>query len=86
MTESRYARSFRELVVYRKCRAVSQKIFELSKSFPKEETFSLTDKIRRAVRSIGAQVAKLGRSAAMKDILSVSFRMPMRSKWRHSTG
>jgi four helix bundle protein len=33
-------------------------IFELSKSFPKEETFSLTDQMRRAVRSIGAQIAE----------------------------
>jgi four helix bundle protein len=58
MAELQHAGSFRELVVYRKAKAVSQMIFELSKSFPKEETYSLTDQIRRASRSIGAQIAE----------------------------
>jgi four helix bundle protein len=58
MTELRHAESFRDLLVYQKAKAVSHLIFELSKSFPKEETFSLTDQIRRAVRSIGAQKAE----------------------------
>jgi four helix bundle protein len=53
-----HAGSFRDLVVYRKAKEVSRVIFELSKSFPKEETYSLTDQIRRAVRSIGAQIAE----------------------------
>ena len=34
------------------------RIFEISKDFPKEETYSLTDQIRRASRSIGAQIAE----------------------------
>jgi four helix bundle protein len=58
MSELRHAQSFRDLVVYEKAENVSRKVFELSKSFPKEETFSLTDQIRRAVRSIGAQIAE----------------------------
>jgi len=33
-------------------------IFEFSKNFPKEETYSLTDQIRRSSRSIGAQIAE----------------------------
>jgi four helix bundle protein len=37
---------------------VSQTIFQLSMSFPKEEAYSLTDQIRRASRSIGAQIAE----------------------------
>jgi len=53
-----YAISFRDLVVYQKAKAVSRKIFELSKTFPKEETYSLTDQIRRSSRSIGAQIAE----------------------------
>ena len=53
-----HAGSFRELVVYRKAKEISRAIFELSKSFPKEETYSLTDQIRRAVRSVGAQIAE----------------------------
>ena len=58
MTELNHAKSFRDLLVYRKAKAVSSAIFELSKSFPKEETYSLTDQIRRASRSIGAQIAE----------------------------
>jgi four helix bundle protein len=53
-----YAKSFRDLIVYQKAKAVSRKIFELTKSFPKEETYSMTDQIRRSSRSIGAQIAE----------------------------
>ena len=58
MTELSHARSFRDLAVYQKARKVSRAIFEISKGFPKEETYSLTDQIRRASRSIGAQIAE----------------------------
>ena len=54
----RYARSFEELIVYAKASGVAVRIFEISKSFPKEEMYSLTDQIRRASRSIGAQIAE----------------------------
>ena len=53
-----FARSFRELVVYQRARAVQGGVFEASKKFPKEEAYSLTDQIRRASRSIGAQIAE----------------------------
>ncbi len=58
MMELDHAKSFRDLLVYQKARAVSRRIFELSKAFPKEETYSLTNQIRRASRSIGAQIAE----------------------------
>lgn len=54
-----YARSFKDLRVYQKAREVSRAVFKLSKTFPKEEMYSLTDQIRRAVRSIGAQIAEV---------------------------
>lgn len=47
-----------DLVVYQRARSVAKTIFELSKAFPKEETFSLTDQLRRSSRSIGAQIAE----------------------------
>ncbi|GAB1449979.1 hypothetical protein MASR2M47_00350 [Draconibacterium sp.] len=53
-----YARSFRELEVYKQARSLSNKIFHLAKNFPKEERFSLTDQIRRSSRSVGAQIAE----------------------------
>jgi len=58
MTELSHAKSFRDLAVYQKARKVSRAIFEISKGFPKEETYSLTDQIRRASRSIGAQISE----------------------------
>lgn len=58
MSELGYARSFRDLVVYKKAFKVAKTIFEVSKSFPKEERYALTDQIRRASRSIGAQIAE----------------------------
>jgi len=53
-----YAKSFRDLVVYQKARSVAKAIFEVTKSFPREEMYSLTDQIRRSSRSIGAQIAE----------------------------
>jgi four helix bundle protein len=53
-----YARSFKELWVYQKAREVSGSVFRLSRTFPKEEMYSLTDQLRRAARSVGAQIAE----------------------------
>ena len=53
-----YARSFKDLRVYQKAREVSQVVFQISKAFPKEEMYSLTDQLRRAARSVGAQIAE----------------------------
>ncbi len=58
MSKLPYAGNFRELVVYQKTRQLSQEVFQLTKSFPKEESYSLTDQIRRSSRSIGAQIAE----------------------------
>ena len=50
------AESFRDLAVYQKARAVARRLFGLSKGFPKDETYSLTDQGRRSSRSISAQI------------------------------
>lgn len=49
-----YVKSYRDLEVYKLSRQLSREIFELTKSFPKEEMFSPTDQIRRSSRSVGA--------------------------------
>jgi four helix bundle protein len=51
-------RSHRELDVYKMAYEAAMKIFELSKSFPKEETYSLTDQIRRSSRSVCSNLAE----------------------------
>lgn len=53
-----HVNSFRELEVYKLSRQLSSEIFEITKKFPKEETYSLIDQIRRSSRSIGAQIAE----------------------------
>ena len=53
-----YVKSFRDLEVYKLAREVSKEIFIISKEFPKEERYSLTDQIRRSSRSVGAQIAE----------------------------
>ena len=45
-------------MVYQSALRVSERIFEVTKRFPREERYSLTDQIRRASRSIGAQIAE----------------------------
>src|SRR5438309_2134876 len=47
-----------ELDVYRKAFDAAMKIFELSKAFPKEEVYSLTNQVRRSSRSVCANVAE----------------------------
>ena len=51
-------RSFRDLEVYGMARDQAEKIFVVSKSFPKEERFSLTDQIRRSSRAVNALIAE----------------------------
>ncbi|MDD7886481.1 four helix bundle protein [Flavivirga sp. 57AJ16] len=49
---------FKKLLVYQKSFELAMFIFEISKSFPKEETYSLTDQIRRSSRSVCANIAE----------------------------
>lgn len=49
---------FRDLIVFQKSYALSMEIFEISKLFPKEEKYSLTDQIRRSSRSIPTNIAE----------------------------
>ena len=47
-----YVKSAKELEVYKLAYEQSMEIFLISKKFPKDETFSLTDQIRRSSRSV----------------------------------
>jgi len=58
MSPLEHARSFRDLVVYQKARAVTKRIFDVTKRLPREEMYSLTDQVRRSSRSVGAQIAE----------------------------
>jgi four helix bundle protein len=53
--------SFRDLRVYQAARAAAKRVFETSQHFPRDERFSLTDQLRRASRSVGANIAEAWR-------------------------
>ena len=50
--------SFKDLIVYQKAYKLAMEIFELTKAFPKEEKYSLTDQIRRSSRSVTSCIAE----------------------------
>jgi four helix bundle protein len=50
-----------DLDVYDKAFDAAMRLFELSKSFPKEERYSLTDQMRRSSRSVCANIAEAWR-------------------------
>jgi four helix bundle protein len=50
--------SFRDLIAYKKAFALAMEIFSITKGFPKEETYSLIDQIRRSSRSVFSSIAE----------------------------
>ena len=50
--------TFRDLIVYKKAFDLAMEIFEMTKSFPKEERYSLIDQIRRSSRSVCANIGE----------------------------
>src|SRR6266550_3233193 len=52
------AKSFRDLNVYQEANRAAQKVFLLSRKFPPEERYSLTDQIRRSSRAVKAMIAE----------------------------
>ncbi len=61
-------KSVRDLEVYRIAFQAAMDIFELSKSFPKEEVYSLTDQIRRSSRSVCSALAEGWRKRRYKAV------------------
>ncbi|MCF8335809.1 MAG: four helix bundle protein [Bacteroidales bacterium] len=51
-------KGFQDLTVYKEAFRLAMQIFELSKEFPKEEKYSLTDQIRRSSRSVCSNIAE----------------------------
>lgn len=58
MAEYPQLKGHRDLKVYQLAYKLAMDIFNASKSFPKEEKYSLTDQIRRSSRSIAANIAE----------------------------
>src|SRR5438094_7163909 len=59
-------RNFRELDVYQNAMDLTMRVFELTKKFPAEERFNLTDQIRRSSRSVCTNMAEAWRKRRYK--------------------
>jgi len=51
-------RGHRDLKVYQLAYKLAMEIFHLSKTFPREEIYSLTDQVRRSSRSVASNIAE----------------------------
>ena len=61
VVKNNFVRKHQDLAIYKMSFATAMRIFELSKKFPFEERFSLTDQIRRSSRSVCANMAEAWR-------------------------
>ena len=66
-------RSFRDLKVYQNGLALLIEVFEVTKKFPAEEKYSLTDQIRRSSRSICANISEAWRKRRYKPAFISKF-------------
>ena len=53
-----FVKDYTDLLAYRTSFQLNQEIFETTKQFPREEIYALTDQFRRAIRSVGANIAE----------------------------
>jgi len=60
-SKKKTVRHFRDLDVYQNALATGLRSYELSKKFPVEERYALTDQIRRSSRSVCANIAEAWR-------------------------
>jgi four helix bundle protein len=61
MPDTKRLQHFRDLDVYCRSFDAAMKIFEITKTFPSEERYSLTDQVRRSSRSVCANLAEAWR-------------------------
>lgn len=61
MERKKEIKHFRDLDVYQKAFRLAMRIFEITKTFPIEEKYSLVDQIRRASRSVCSNIAEAWR-------------------------
>jgi four helix bundle protein len=52
------ARSYRELLVWQKAKALAVQIYKATEQFPRNETYGLTSQIRRAAVSVASNIAE----------------------------
>ncbi len=74
MSGNKAIKHFRDLDVYKRAFDAAMRIYEISKLFPPDEKYSLTDQIRRSSRSVCSNLAEAWRkrkySAVFKNKLT----------------
>lgn len=75
-----------ELEVFRKAFDAAMLIFRASKEFPREETYSLTDQIRRSSRSVCTNLAEAWRKRRYKAAFISKLLTPKAKLPRHRSG
>lgn len=63
------AKSYRELIVWQKSMELAEKVYLLVKALPKEETYALSDQMRRAAVSIPSNIAEGHARQSQKEFL-----------------
>ena len=71
------AQEFRKAKAYILAYELAMEIFEITKTFPKEERYSLTDQIRRSSRSVCANIGEAYRKRLYPDTLFLNQQMLM---------
>lgn len=61
--------SFRDLIVWQKAHQLVLKIYELTKKFPREESYSLTNQLRRAAISVASNIVEGFNRTSLKESL-----------------
>ncbi len=61
--------SYKDLIVWQKSMDLVERVYAVTKSFPKEEMFSLTDQMRRAAVSIPSNIAEGKTRDSVKECL-----------------
>lgn len=62
--------SYRDLETYKKAYSLAMELFEISKSFPSEEKFSLTDQVRRSYWSVCTNLGEAYRQKNRIELFS----------------
>jgi len=70
MERKKEIKHFRDLDVYQIAFKSAMEIFNLTKTFPQEEKYSLTDQIRRSSRSVCSNTAEAWRKRKYKAVFS----------------
>jgi four helix bundle protein len=68
MKDSKEIHHFRDLIVYKRSFEAAMRIFEITKSFPQDEKYSLVDQIRRSSRSVCSNLAEGWRKRKYKAV------------------